>query len=60
MLELRRLATSDAGFSVALERLLAFEGAQDATVDQVVAGILAEVRERGDAAVLDCTRRFDR
>jgi histidinol dehydrogenase len=29
-------------------------------VEEVVKGIIADVRERGDAAVLDYTRRFDR
>jgi histidinol dehydrogenase len=58
--EPRRLSTADAGFAAALERLLAFEGAQDPSVDRIVAGILADVRARGDEAVLDCTRRLDR
>jgi histidinol dehydrogenase len=56
----KRLATSDPGFAAALERLLAFEGAQDESVDRIVTGILADVRKRGDEAVLDCTRRLDR
>ena len=29
-------------------------------VEQVVLGIIADVRQRGDAAVLELTRRFDR
>jgi histidinol dehydrogenase len=56
----KRLATSEPGFAAALERLLAFEGAQDESVDRIVTGILADVRKRGDEAVLDCTRRLDR
>jgi histidinol dehydrogenase len=40
--------------------LLAFEGAQDEQVDAVVAGILKDVKQRGDAAVLEYTQRFDR
>ncbi len=39
--------------------LAAKRGIQE-EVDRVVAAILAEVRERGDAAVLDYTQRFDR
>jgi histidinol dehydrogenase len=31
----------------------------DAAIEARVAEIIADVRERGDAAVLDCTRRFD-
>jgi histidinol dehydrogenase len=54
------LATSEPGFAAALGQLLAFEGAQDGSVDRIVSEILRDVRERGDAAVLDCTRRLDR
>ncbi len=57
---LRRLATADDGFSAALEALVAFEAAQDPGVDATVAAIIADVRARGDAAVLEYTRRFDR
>ncbi len=57
---LRRLATADAGFDGALAALTAFEAAQDGEIDRVVAAIIDDVRTRGDAAVLDYTRRFDR
>jgi histidinol dehydrogenase len=60
VLEPKRLSTSAPGFAAALERLLAFEGAQDGSVDRVVSDILADVRKRGDEALLDCTRRLDR
>ncbi|MGH8618084.1 MAG: histidinol dehydrogenase [Burkholderiales bacterium] len=59
-MKLRRLSTRDAGFDAALGTLLAFESAQDPGVDATVADILADVRVRGDAAVLEYTRRFDR
>jgi len=59
-MKLRRLATADAGFDPELQRLTAFESAQDPDVDRVVADIVADVRLRGDAALLDYTRRFDR
>ena len=55
-----RLATTDADFAARLERLLAFEAAQDARVEAAVAQIVAAVRARGDEAVLEYTRRFDR
>jgi histidinol dehydrogenase len=55
----RRLSTGSPGFDAELEALVAFEAAQDPAVDAAVAGIIADVRERGDAAVLECTRRFD-
>jgi len=58
-LELRRLDTAETGFDGALDALTAFEVAQDPAIDAAVAAILADVRARGDAAVLDHTRRFD-
>ena len=57
---MRRLSTRDAGFDAALNALLAFESAQDPQVDEAVAAILADVKARGDAAVLEYTQRFDR
>ncbi len=56
----RRLDSSAAGFDEAFGRLIAFEAAQDAAVDATVAAIIADVRARGDAAVLEYTARFDR
>lgn len=55
-----RLSTQDGDFERRLGRLLAFESAQDPAVEQVVADIIEAVRTRGDAAVLEYTRRFDR
>lgn len=60
MLNLRKLSTADAGFDQALRQLLAFETAQDDKIDAVVAGILNDVKRRGDAAVLEYTQKFDR
>ena len=60
MLPPRRLDTADPNFERELDRLLAFENTQDAKIEQAVAGILLDVRRRGDAAVLEYTRRFDR
>ncbi len=60
MTALKRLKSSSADFAAKLAALLAFEGAQDPAIDATVAGVLADVKQRGDAAVLDYTRRFDR
>ena len=57
---MRRLSTADAEFDVALAALLAFDAALDPQVDATVAAILADVKARGDAAVLDYTQRWDR
>src|SRR5437762_5559056 len=58
-LPLRILDSADRDFDAQLERLIAFEVAQDAEVDSTVASIIADVRARGDAALIDYTRRFD-
>ncbi len=59
-MNIRRFSTADANFENELKQLLAFETAQDDQIDQVVADILRNVKKRGDAAVLEYTRRFDR
>ena len=60
MPNIQRLSSAQPDFAARLDELLAFEGAQDESVERVVADILADVKKRGDAAVLDYTRRFDR
>ena len=60
MFEIRRLSSLDSGFEAALAELLAFEAAQDESVDRATAAILEDVRVRGDAALLELTARFDR
>ncbi len=57
---MRRFSSTDADFDARLAALLAFESAQDPQVDATVAAILADVKTRGDAAVLEYTQRFDR
>lgn len=53
------MSTAQADFDARLAELLAFESAQDSQVEATVAAILADVKRRGDAAVLEYTRRFD-
>lgn len=57
---MQRLNSGDAGFGERLQALLAFETAQDPTVDERVAAICADVKARGDAALIEYTNRFDR
>ena len=59
-LRLRVLDTGADGFDADLERLIAFEAAQDPAIDATVAEIIADVRIRGDAALVLYTLRFDR
>src|SRR5688500_17488921 len=54
-----RLSTASAGFEADFQARLHWSADTDAAIEQVVADILADVRRRGDAAVLDYTRRFD-
>nr|WP_028452588.1 histidinol dehydrogenase [Chitinilyticum aquatile] len=56
---MRRLDSSSADFQQELTALLAFETSQDPDVDHRVAAILADVKARGDAAVIEYTNRFD-
>ncbi len=57
---MQRLNYHDADFWARLDRLLAWEGVSDDAVLGTVQEILREVRARGDAAVVEYTRRFDR
>jgi histidinol dehydrogenase len=54
-----RLATRDAEFEPAFRRLLEARRDTAADVDATVAAIIADVVRRGDAALVDYTRRFD-
>ncbi len=56
----RRLDASAADFAVAFETLLADREAVTDDVSAVVRGILDDVRARGDQALFDYTKRFDR
>lgn len=54
-----RLSSADSGFDAALQARLHWSDETDAAVEQSVAAILGDVRARGDAAVLEYTRKFD-
>ena len=58
-LRLRQLSTADAGFEAGFQRLLHWSAETDAAIEGRVAQIIADVRERGDAALLELTARFD-
>ena len=60
MIAIKRWSSQDADFKARLDALLAFESAQDESVDRTVAAILADVKVRGDNAVVEYTNRFDR
>lgn len=54
------LDTTDQDFEQTFQSLLSAKREDSPDVDAVVAGIIADVRARGDAAVLELTKQFDR
>ena len=54
-----RLSTLDASFEADFKARLHWSAEADAAIEERVAEILANVKQRGDAAVLDYTQRFD-
>ncbi len=59
-IQLRRLDSRSSDFDSQLHDLLRWNDEFDRDVHQTVLDILARVRQQGDAAVVDYTRRFDR
>jgi histidinol dehydrogenase len=59
MIAIKRLNSADADFATQLDALLAFEATQDEAIEGTVAAILADVKVRGDAAVIEYTQAFD-
>ena len=55
-----RLDNRDPGFAAAFDALVNDRREADADVSRDVAAIVADVRQRGDAALADYTNRFDR
>ena len=54
------LESASPDFEVAFTRLLGMKREDSPDVDAIVAGIIADVRSRGDAAVIELTAKFDR
>lgn len=59
MADIRKLNTTDADFQQQLDALLAWDSVSDGPVNQVVHEVIAQIRARGDAALVDYTNRFD-
>ncbi len=58
-MKLRRLNSSDAAFKEQLESLLANTDEPTAEISRTVESILADIKTRGDVALLEYTNRFD-
>jgi histidinol dehydrogenase len=56
----RRLNAADASFAADFEKLLFAKREEEEDVAQVVRGIIADVRKRGDEALVELTNRFDK
>lgn len=56
---IRQLNAADPDFGRHLDHLLSWESVSDDSVNQRVLDIIAAVRSRGDAAVVEFTQRFD-
>jgi len=54
------MSSADDGFLKELENLVAWDQVSDERVNATVTNILADVRERGDQALLEYTNTFDR
>ncbi len=60
MLTIKELDFSASHFWAELEALLAWDSVSDHQVFETVNGILADVKQRGNAALIEYTNRFDR
>ena len=56
---IRRLSTVQPEFEAALQRVLHWSAETDSAIESRVAEIIAAVRARGDAALLELTARYD-
>ena len=59
-MNIQKLNTNDADFWSKLDDLLAWDSVSDQSVFDTVNGILKDVKQRGDNAVIEYTNKFDR
>ena len=59
-INVKRLNSRDAGFREVLLSSLSLPSADDEAIDAAVVKIFAAVKDKGDEAVLDFTKQFDR
>ncbi|HET9764167.1 MAG TPA: histidinol dehydrogenase, partial [Casimicrobiaceae bacterium] len=58
-MKIKLIKTSERGFDAALKKIVQRSKGNGAGVDERVASIVRAVREKGDRALFDFTRRFD-
>ena len=59
-MQIRRLSSAEADFRKKFSELVAVDASVDPEITRRAEAIVEDVRERGDAAVLEYTARFDR
>jgi len=59
MSQIKRLSSTDSGFTEALKKITSFEDEKNEEINTTVSEILVHVKERGDEAVLEYTSHFD-
>jgi len=59
-MKIRRLDTRASGFEAEFARLVVVDTAVDRSIERAAEAIVEDVRQRGDAALLEYTNRFDR
>ncbi len=59
-MNIRRLDTRAPGFEAEFARLVVVDTAVDKSIERAAEAIVEDVRQRGDAALLEYTNRFDR
>lgn len=58
-MDITTLKAGSDGFDQALDALLSWDASEDASIDRTVKDIIADVRLRGDAALMSYTETFD-
>ncbi|MEQ8689807.1 MAG: hypothetical protein RIC89_03085 [Pseudomonadales bacterium] len=58
-MEIRRLDSTRDDFDTQLNELLAWDISADSEIEQVVRGVIADIQQRGDVALLEYTAQFD-
>jgi len=59
-MNIKRLKTTQTDYQSQMDDLLAWEGVSDDNVNLTVRNILKDIRQRGDAALVEYTNKFDR
>ena len=59
MVQVKKLNSVDPNFDQSLQQLLAFESAMDESIETTVTQILADIKNRGNEALIEYTNRFD-